>query len=277
MKNNAKILACAVLVAAVALAVLPQTGAVADEWKIVDDDDWCDEGWWDRSEHVCEVRETTIKAHWETITVDGGVNGGISVEGWNKNEIRIRAKVKAWDRDEEGARETLKEIVIRTDRETIVAEGPKLKGSKRGWAVSFELMVPEKSNLDLETLNGGISIEDVNGEIKAEAVNGGLKLAQLAGDVDVHTTNGGVSVELHGKKWQGKGLDASTTNGGVKVWIPENYNADLETGTVNGTVDFDFPIMVQGRISKSIRATLGDGGPKIRIVTTNGGVKLKHM
>ena len=138
-------------------------------------------------------------------------------------------------------------------------------------------MVPEKSNLDLETLNGGISIEDVNGEIKAEAVNGGLKLAQLAGDVDVHTTNGGVSVELHGKKWQGKGLDASTTNGGVKVWIPENYNADLETGTVNGTVDFDFPIMVQGRISKSIRATLGDGGPKIRIVTTNGGVKLKHM
>ena len=104
MKNNAKILLCTILVAAVALAVLPQTGAVAEKWKIVDDDDWCDEGWWDRSEHVCEVREITIKADWETITVDGGVNGGITVEGWSKNEIRIRAKVKAWDRDEEDAR-----------------------------------------------------------------------------------------------------------------------------------------------------------------------------
>jgi DUF4097 and DUF4098 domain-containing protein YvlB len=277
MTNNAKILLCTILVAAVALAVLPQTGAVAEKWKIVDDDDWCDEGRWDRSEHVCEVRETTIKADWETITIDGGVNGGISVEGWSKNEIRIRAKVKAWDRDEEDARETLEEIVIKTDRETIVAKGPKLRGSKRGWAVSFEVMVPNKSNLDLETLNGGISIEDVNGEIEAEAVNGGLKLSQLAGDVDVHTTNGGVSVELQGNEWQGRGLDASTTNGSVKVWIPEKYNADLETGTVNGNVEFDFPIMVQGKISRRIKAKLGDGGPRIRIVTTNGGVKLKQM
>jgi len=267
----------AVLVIAVALALYAPTGADAEKWKVVDDEDWCDEGYWDRSEHACEVRELTIKADWKTITVDGGVNGGISVEGWNKNEIRIRAKVKAWDRDEEDALETLKDIVIQTDRETIVAKGPKLKGSKRGWAVSYELMVPEKSNLDLETLNGGISIEDVEGEIEAEAVNGGLKLSQLAGDVDVHTTNGGVSVELDGKKWSGLGLDASTTNGGVKVWIPEDYNAELETGTVNGSVDFDFPIMVQGKISKRIRATIGDGGPRIRIVTTNGGVKLKQM
>jgi DUF4097 and DUF4098 domain-containing protein YvlB len=266
-----------VLALAVALAVSWQAGAAAQEWKIVDDEDWCDEGWWDKSEHVCEVRELTIKADWETITVDGGNNGGISVEGWSKNEIRLRAKVKAWDRDEEDAVETLNEIEIHTSRETIRAKGPRLKGSKRGWSVSYELMVPRKSNLDLETVNGGIGIADVEGEIEAEAVNGGLKLSQLAGDVDVHTTNGGVSVELHGNKWKGQGLEASTTNGGVKVWIPENYNADLETGTVNGSVDFDFPVTVQGRISKRIKATIGDGGPRIRIVTTNGGVKLKQM
>jgi DUF4097 and DUF4098 domain-containing protein YvlB len=117
----------------------------------------------------------------------------------------------------------------------------------------------------------------VDGEIEAEAVNGGLKLAQLAGDVDVHTTNGGLSVELHGDKWQGRGLEASTTNGGVKLWVPEDYNADLETGTVNGSIDFDFPVTVQGRISKRLKATLGDGGPKIRVVTTNGSVKLKQL
>ncbi len=277
MKSTAKTVFLTVLATLVALAVLPQTGAVADKWTIIDDDDWCDEGWWDRSEHVCEIRETTIKADWETIRVDAGVNGGITVEGWNKNEIRIRARIKAWDRDEDDAREIMDEIEIKTSNETIIAKGPKLRGSKRGWAVSYEVMVPRKSNLDLETLNGGIGIEDVEGEIEAEAVNGGLRLSQLAGDVDVHTTNGGVSVELHGKKWEGRGLEATTTNGGVKVWIPEDYNADLETGTVNGSVDFDFPVMVKGKISKRIHATLGEGGPTIRVVTTNGGVKLKHM
>jgi hypothetical protein len=265
-----------VLVMAAALLVLPQTAA-AQKWTVVDDDGWCDEGRWDRSEHVCEVRETTIKGDWKTITVDGGTNGGIRVEGWSRNEIRIRAKVRAWDHDEEDAMETLKDIVIQTDRERVMAKGPKLKGSRRGWSVSYELMVPEKSNLDLETLNGGISIENVDGEIEAEAVNGGLKLSQLAGDVDVHTTNGGLSVELHGKSWRGRGLDASTTNGGVKLWVPDDYNADLETGTVNGSIDFDFPVTVQGRISKLLKATLGEGGPKIRVTTTNGGVKLKQL
>jgi DUF4097 and DUF4098 domain-containing protein YvlB len=275
MNDTRRTLFFVVLVAVFALAVFPQSGAVAGKWKVVDDDDWCDDGRWDNAEYVCEVRELTIDVAWKSITVDGGINGGISVEGWNKDQIRIRAKVKAWDRDEADAEETLQKIEIKTGGNTIQAEGPKLKGNRRGWSVSYEITVPRKSNLDLETLNGGISIDDVDGEISAEAVNGGLTLSQLAGDVDVHTTNGGLSVELHGKKWSGRGLDASTTNGGVKVWIPENYNAELETGTVNGSVDFDFPITVQGKISKKIKATLGDGGPKIRVTTTNGGVRLK--
>jgi DUF4097 and DUF4098 domain-containing protein YvlB len=267
----------AVLLAAFALALLPQSEAGAERWLVVDDDDWCRQERWTRDEYVCEVREITIDADWSVITVDGGANGGISVEGWDRDEIRIRAKVKAWDREEEDARKTLDGIEIKLDRERIEADGPRMRGNRRGWSVSYELMVPHKSNLDLETLNGGIRIEDIDGDIRADATNGGLRLLQLAGDVDVHTTNGGLSVELHGDRWDGRGLDATTTNGGIKVWIPEEYNADLETGTVNGGIDFDFPVTVQGRISKQIRATLGDGGPRIRIKTTNGGVRLKQI
>lgn len=277
MNNNKRFVLVGTLIAAILLAVIASSGAQAPTWNIIDEDARCDEGWWDRKSHVCEVREATFKADWDKITVDGGPNGGIRVEGWSKDEIRVRAEVKVWDRDEEEARETLDQIVVKTSGQTIVAKGPKLRGGKRGWAVSFEVMVPQKSDLDLVTNNGGISIEDVSGEIEAQAVNGGLRLTQLAGDVDVHTTNGAVSVELHGNKWRGNGLEARTTNGGIKVWIPDDYNADLETGTVNGHVDFDFPVTVQGRINKRVRATLGDGGPKIRVFTTNGGVTLKNM
>jgi len=257
------------------LAFLLPSNVVAEEWTIIKDDDWCREGSGNRDEHLCEVRELAIKGGWKTITVDGGTNGGIAVEGWDKNEIQIRAKIRVWGPDQDYVQEILEQIEIKTDGETIKAKGPKTKGSHRGWAVSYELMVPAKSNLDLETLNGGISITDVDGEISAEAVNGGLSLARLAGDVDVHTTNGGVTVELHGDQWAGRGLDASTTNGGVEAWIPEGYNAELETGTVNGSVDFDFPVTVQGKISKKIQATLGEGGPRIRITTTNGGVDVR--
>jgi hypothetical protein len=58
--------------------------------------------------------------------------------------------------------------------------------------------------------------------------------------------------------------------------IPANYSARLETGTVNGGFDIDFPITLQGRIDRRRIATqLGAGGPTIRAVTTNGGVRVR--
>ena len=34
--------------------------------------------------------------------------------------------------------------------------------------------------------------------------------------------------------------------------VPENYSAHLETGTVNGHLSIDFPVTVQGRISREL-------------------------
>ena len=69
-------------------------------------------------------------------------------------------------------------------------------------------------------------------------------------------------------------MDVSTTNGGVSVSIPENYSARLETGTVNGHLSIDFPVSVQGNITKELAVNLGAGGATIRAMTTNGGVRI---
>ena len=137
-------------------------------------------------------------------------------------------------------------------------------------------MVPEQSNLSLETTNGGISIASVRGDIRFEATNGGIKLADVGGDVHGQTTNGGLDIELSGKEWRGEGLDVRTTNGGVTLEVPENYSAELETGTVNGSIEVDFPITVQGTIGRRLTTELGDGGTRIRVLTTNGGVVIRR-
>ena len=59
--------------------------------------------------------------------------------------------------------------------------------------------------------------------------------------------------------------------------IPRGYNAQLETGTVNGGVNIDFPITVQGSIGHRITTKLGNGGPRIRATTTNGGVRIREQ
>jgi hypothetical protein len=63
---------------------------------------------------------------------------------------------------------------------------------------------------------------------------------------------------------------------GVNLWIPEGYNADLTTRTVNGGFRTDFPMTIQGELSPrhGISTTLGAGGPPVRVRTTNGGLRI---
>ena len=235
MKRRAVVAAMAVLLAMIAAA------AVAGEWKTIDNDRWCRESRWNGDQETyCEVREITIPAGRDVIRVDGGANGGIEVEGWDRDEIEIRVKVKAWDQDEDDARQMVEDIDVEVDGRVIRAEGPRQR-HRHGWSVSYRLMVPRQSNLDLQATNGGLAVTDVEGEIYLDTTNGGISISNLAGDVKGTTTNGGLNVELTGDRWEGDGLDVRSTNGGVSLEIPEDYNAELETGTVNGGIEVDFP------------------------------------
>ena len=236
----------------------------------------CEEnGWWGwrngpRS-HVCEVRELTVPAG-GVLAVDAGPNGSIGVKGESRRDVQVRAAVHAWGRDEAEAERIASAVHVRSDG-TLRADGPE-QGGRVGWSVSYEILVPREIDLDLETRNGSIAIAEVSGTLEFEAQNGSINLDAVAGNVRGRTTNGGVDAELTGDTWQGTGLDLETTNGGVRLRIPENYSARLETATVNGGIDVDFPVMVQGRIGRDFSTTLGDGGPLVRAETTNGQVRI---
>jgi hypothetical protein len=225
-------------------------------------------------DHVCEVREVTLSPS-SVLRVDGGENGGVSIIGWNEDEILVRARIRARAGSESDAQSLAEAINVLTSDGYVRTEGPR-SGRRESWSVSFEIFTPFDSNLDLQANNGGISISDVRGDIEFRTRNGGVHLTDLAGDVRGRTQNGGLKVELAGDRWDGSTLDVETQNGGVTIDIPRGYSADFETGTVNGSIDLAFPIMVSGRLKSRIRTTLGDGGPAVRVVTTNGGVKVRQ-
>ena len=142
--------------------------------------------------------------------------------------------------------------------------------------MSYQIDVPRDARIALTTRNGGITIEDFRGSATFRATNGGVSLTDVGGDIRGETTNGGLSIRLRGDRWEGAGLDVETRNGGVRMLIPDRYSAELETETVNGRVSIDFPVTVTGTIGRSIRTTLGSGGPRIRAVTRNGGIRIER-
>jgi hypothetical protein len=261
----------------IAPALLLVLGARAEAQQDRDAAEWledCRRGRWGGDDaRACDVREVTIPARGR-LTVDGGQNGGISVLGWDRDEIRVVARMQASARRDRDASAILDELRIETGS-AVRASGPRTRDGE-SWGVSFTVYVPRRTDLALDTHNGGIRIRDVDGSMRFRAVNGGVSLADIAGDVRGETQNGGLQVALAGSRWRGTGLDVRTQNGGVQLSLPERYDADLETGTVNGRFDIDIPITVRGRIDRTIRTQLGAGGPPVRVMTTNGGVSVRR-
>lgn len=235
----------------------------------------CRDNWQsDRLVSHCEIKEQTL-ASGGTLTVDARQNGGVSVKGWDRNEILMRARIQTAAPSQGEADELAKQIKIETAGAKIFASGPDNRRDYY-WSVSYEIFVPRRTDLSLESHNGGISISDVRGNMEFNALNGGVSLRRVGGTVRGSTTNGGLMIELNGDRWDGEEMDVKTTNGGIMMSVPENYSAHLETGTVNGNLSIDFPVTVQGRITRELAVNLGSGGPTVRAMTTNGGVKIKR-
>jgi len=229
-----------------------------------------------------ETRELAV-ASTGSLSVDGGKNGGVSVKGENRSDILVRACVSAWGSTEAEAKSIVDSVKIITGG-TVKADGPENRDHSN-WSVSFEVLVPRNTNLEIRATNGGIGISSVEGNISFETSNGGVNLSDLAGDVRGRTTNGGLNVSLTGNTWKGSGLDVTTTNGGVNLSVPENYSANFEAGTTNGGFKSNVPsleVTEENNVgktdnwsrSKRVRATMNGGGANIRVVTTNGGIKI---
>jgi hypothetical protein len=234
-----------------------------------------DSGWNDDYYRACDVREYTMPVG--PLTVDAGRNGGIRIEGWDRNEIRVQAVVTAHARAEADAKQLASEVQVQTGGGKVSATGPASR-DREWWSVSYRINVPRRNDLDLEANNGGISITGVNGNIRFDTTNGGVQLTDVGGDVRGETTNGGLTVTLAGTRWDGAGLDVATSNGGVTLAIPDNYNADLTTRTSNGGFQSEVPMTIQGELSprRGISTTLGSGGPPVSVRTTNGGVRIRR-
>lgn len=268
---------------AVALVVLCTSflfGQDKSEYKMAKHREFCSENNFSNGDKASfrDMREMTLPAT-GNLSVDGGKNGGVRVIGESRSDVLVRACIQTWGTSDEAAKALASSIRIATSP-SIKAEG----GDEIGWSVSYEVRVPQATNLKLNAHNGGISISTVDGTLDFETTNGGVNLQNVSGDVKGRTTNGGVNVSLSGSSWKGSGLDVQTSNGGVNLTIPENYAANIETGTVNGGFKSDIPslnvtteniIGETGRRKGSrINTTLNGGGAPIRVITTNGGIKI---
>jgi hypothetical protein len=228
----------------------------------------------DQARH-CEVREQSLPSI-GTLTVDAGRNGGASIKGWLRGDVLVRARVEASGDNQAAAASMASQVAIEGSGGLVKATGPEAQNDS-GWSVSYEIFVPQNTNVKVTSHNGGVNISDVRGEIHFEVNNGGVHLKRVAGDVSGSTVNGGVQVDLTGPNWEGRQMEVSTRNGGVTVAMPSHYSAHIQAETGSGGIQSDFPIPEEGNgRRRKLDYNLNSGGSLIHITTGNGSVRLKR-
>ena len=148
-------------------------------------------------------------------------------------------------------------------------------GRRNEISVAFDVAVPAGVRVGAHTVNSGVDVAGVTSEVRASSVNGSVNVETDGGPVSATTVNGSVHATMQHYR-PTRDMRFSSVNGSVIVEIGNDIDADVELTTVNGRFTTDFPVTLSGRIDpRHLRATLGKGGPMIRMETVNGNVELR--
>lgn len=139
--------------------------------------------------------------------------------------------------------------------------------------VHFTVHVPEGVNFIGRTVNGEVQVESLSGDVEAYTVNGDVEIS-TTGTAQASTVNGSIEASLGRSDWSGS-LEFETVNGSITVELPRGAGAAVTAKTINGGIETDFPITVEGRFSsRRMTGTIGGGGSRLWLETVNGSIRL---
>lgn len=220
-------------------------------------------------------------------------NGSIEItsEGSNGNTIQVTARVRNPDR-----------VTYDTSQEggtvRVRAQSREGFGFFGGGSTGVDLVVsvPPEISLELESSNGRIEVNRVDGPISAKTSNGRVTITESTGDIEVGTSNG--RVELSGVQGQvevqtsngaisyqgtlrpGSENKLQTSNGGIEVSLADTPGVEIDASTSNERVSSSLPVAIEGTIEgttsgNQLRGTIGGGGSKLELRTSNGSISIR--
>jgi hypothetical protein len=224
---------------------------------------------------------------------DAAGRGVVSVRGWDRPEYTIETCRMAAADTRSAAERAVRAISVTRIAGRFSTTGPDSQsGDENTGQVFFIIHAPRDGNLNIQTRNGPVSVEGVNGSLKLRASNGPLSLKNCGGQIDAETSNGPISfagsggdvrlnadngpitLSLAGEVWSGSRLEAHTTNGPVSINIPDSFRSGvrIETG---GHSPFSCRIdACRNAFSDGKTLQLNGSQDTIRVSTRNGPVSV---
>ena len=229
-----------------------------------------------------EARETWTR----TYTVSAGAslevretNGRVRVEATDGDKVEVVATRISRAPSEEAAKADLKEFTIKetatADRVELASTGGdiELLAMGRSRSVNYEIKVPRSMSVTIKATNGQVDVQGITGKLKVEATNGEIQGSNLGAGAEVSSTNG--RIRLAFDSIGEDGVRCRTVNGQIIVTVPTSAKATIAARVTNGVISTEnLEVKSSDESRRRLDATIGGGGPEIRLDTTNGEIRV---
>ena len=149
--------------------------------------------------------------------------GKVRIEGWNKEAVSVDAFISGPDRENCDLKieQTPSGVEVRSrylgdDDESFDIEA------------SYDIRVPSRFDVDIDSMGGGVTIQNVEGNFSGSTMGGALNLSGLKGTIDLSTMGG--RIDLTKSHLDG---EVSTMGGAV---LMEEVTGNVQGSTMGGKV-----------------------------------------
>jgi len=207
--------------------------------------------------------------------------GQVKIEGWDREELALEAEYL--DEARGGKVELrVRQVTGGLEIEVLEPQRPRFFfGRSHLSRCNLVLRVPRKLNLAVRSVDGEISVRDLEGYTRCESVDGGIRLAGLSGEAHVSTVDGAIEARnlqarLKGHSVDGDirlekvagGLDLHTTDGDIDARDLDGWGEGIFLSTVDGRIAVRL-----GQAKGQLEARTADG----RLEAIAPGLQIQEM
>ena len=173
------------------------------------------------------------------LTIDAD-RGSIEIRTADRDQVDVKIERKVKRGKKWSVEEVLEDFTITFDHGDAGVTISAKHGEKSRWRwnrersrlqVKFVITVPQWYNVDLKTLGGNISVEDLEGEVRSQTAGGNLRIGRIRGPVWGKTAGGNIKVE--GTEGD---AEVKTSGGGITIG---NVAGKVDAKTAGGSIRID--------------------------------------
>ena len=132
-------------------------------------------------------------------------------------------------------------------------------------------------DLTLDTGDGSITVEGAEGRLALETGDGSVNVTGKLGAINLHTGDGSIVYRAEPGTAMTDPWEITTGDGSVSLYLPADFNADLDAHTGDGSIRNDLDVEDRGESSerRTLKRSIGNGGKLLRVRTGDGTIRLK--